>query len=108
MIGAYAIVYPWTFAIGIVIMIFIHEMGHVLAAKRKGIPVSAPAFIPFMGALITMKKQPLNAQTEAYLAFGGPLLGTVGALGALALGVILDSTAILSVAQVGFFLNLIN
>lgn len=108
MIGAYALIYPWSFAIGIVVMIFIHEMGHVLAAKRKGIPVSAPAFIPFLGALITMKKQPLNAQTEAYLAFGGPLLGTVGALGALALGVMLDSPAILSVAQVGFFLNLIN
>jgi len=83
-------------------------MGHVLAAKRKGIPVSAPAFIPFLGALITMKKQPLNAQDEAYLAFGGPLLGTIGALGALGLGVMLESPALLSVAQVGFFLNLIN
>ncbi|RXT13521.1 site-2 protease family protein [Ammoniphilus sp. CFH 90114] len=108
MIGAYAVIYPWSFAIGIVVMIFIHEMGHILAAKRKGIPVSAPAFIPFVGALITMKKQPVDAQTEAYLAFGGPVIGTLGALAALGLGVALDSPALLSVAQVGFFLNLIN
>ncbi len=108
MIGAYAVIYPWTFALGIVVMIFIHEMGHVLAAKRKGIPVTAPAFIPFVGALITLKKQPVDAETEAYLAFGGPLVGTLGALGALALGTMLDSPAIISVAQVGFFLNLIN
>ncbi|MEW9671005.1 site-2 protease family protein [Ammoniphilus sp. 3BR4] len=108
MVGAYAIIYPWSFAIGIVVMIFIHEMGHVLAAKKKGIPVTAPAFIPFLGALITLKKQPVDAQTEAYLAFGGPLIGTIGALGALGLGMALDSPALLSVAQVGFFLNLIN
>ncbi|RKD27036.1 hypothetical protein BEP19_00220 [Ammoniphilus oxalaticus] len=108
MVWAYAIFYPWFFAIGVVVMIFIHEMGHVLAAKRKGIPVSAPAFIPFVGALITMRKQPLNAEEEAYLAFGGPLIGTVGALGAYGLGVALQSPALLSVAQIGFFLNLIN
>ncbi len=108
MIGAYAFIYPWSFAIGIVVMIFIHEMGHVLAAKRKGIPVSAPAFIPFLGALITLKKQPMDAATEAYLAFGGPLIGTVGAMGALALGAGLESPVLLSIAQVGFFLNLIN
>jgi Zn-dependent protease len=108
MIGAYALIYPWSFAIGIVVMIFIHELGHVWAAKRKGIPVSAPAFIPFLGALITMKKQPQDAATEAYLAFGGPIIGTIGALAALALGTSLESPALLSIAQVGFFLNLIN
>jgi len=108
MVGAYALIYPWSFAIGVVVMIFIHEMGHVIAAKRKGIPVSAPAFIPFLGALITMKKQPVDAATEAYLAFGGPLIGTLGALAAFFLGVGLESPVLLSIAQIGFFLNLIN
>lgn len=79
-IGTYAIIYPWGFAVGFVLLLFVHELGHVLAAKRKGLPVSAPLFIPFLGALITMKRQPLDAQTEAYVAMGGPLLGTVGAM----------------------------
>ncbi|HJV46476.1 MAG TPA: site-2 protease family protein [Bacillota bacterium] len=108
MIGAYALIYPWTFAVGVAIMIFIHEMGHVIAAKRKGIPVSAPAFIPFMGALITLKKQPVDAATEAYLAFGGPFIGSLGALVTFFLAYFFNSPALLSIAQVGFFLNLIN
>src|SRR5699024_5328644 len=99
MMGTYAMFYPWSFAIGVVVMIFIHEMGHIAAAKRRGLPVSAPAFIPFVGALITMKKQPLNAEQEAYLAFGGPLIGTVGALAAFGLGVGLQSPVLLSIAQ---------
>lgn len=108
MMGAYALIYPWSFSIGVVIMIFIHEMGHIWAAKRKGFPVSAPAFIPFLGALITLKKQPSEAGTEAYIAMGGPLLGTVGALAALGLAVATGYEVLFVIAQVGLFLNLLN
>ncbi|WP_231633293.1 site-2 protease family protein [Numidum massiliense] len=108
MIGAYATFAPWTMAIGIAVMIFIHEMGHVLAARRLNIPVSAPTFIPFLGALISMKKQPQNARGEAYLAMGGPLLGTVGALVCYGLAEVTGYTPLYGVALIGFFLNLIN
>jgi Zn-dependent protease len=107
-IGAYALVAPWSFAIGLVLMLFIHEMGHVWAAKRKGLPVTAPVFIPFLGALITMKKNPLDAVTEAYIAFGGPLVGTAGALVAFLIGVEFNSGVLISISYIGFFLNLIN
>lgn len=107
-VGAYAILYPWQFALGLVIMIFIHEMGHVMAAKRKGLPVSAPSFIPFLGALITMKKQPSDAVTEAYVAFGGPLIGTLGALACYGLAVWTHQEILYIIAGVGFFLNLFN
>jgi Zn-dependent protease len=107
-IGAYTLIYPWTFALGLVIMLFIHEMGHVLAAKRKHLPVSTPAFIPFLGALITMKKQPKDAETEAYVALGGPLLGTFGAVAALLLGMMTGYPVLYAIAMVGFSLNLIN
>lgn len=95
-------------AIGLVIMLFIHEMGHVFAAKQKKLPVSLPVFIPFLGALITMKKHPRDAVTEAYIAFGGPLLGSIGALAALLIGVWLDQMLLVAIAYIGFFLNLIN
>jgi Zn-dependent protease len=107
-VGAYMLIYPWTFALGLVMMLFIHEMGHVWAAKRKNLPVSVPAFIPFLGALITMKKQPKDAETEAYVALGGPLLGTLGAVVALLLGMVTGYSALYAIAMVGFFLNLIN
>jgi Zn-dependent protease len=107
-IWAYAYIAPLPFAIGIVLMILIHELGHVVAAKMKGLPVSAPVFIPFLGALITMKKNPTDAATEAFIGIGGPILGTVGATAAFALGVYANSPVIVSVAYAAFYLNLIN
>jgi Zn-dependent protease len=107
-VGAYALIFPWTTAIGLVIMIFIHEMGHVLAARRKGLDVSAPAFIPFVGALITLKKQPRDAVTEAYIAYAGPLIGTLGAVACYALAVVTDYPALYPIAAIGFLINLFN
>ena len=98
----------WGVGLGIVAMLFIHELGHVLAAKRKGLPVSMPVFIPFLGALITLKKNPRDAVTEAYVAIGGPILGTLGALVAYLLGIAWESPMLLVIAYFGFFVNLIN
>jgi Zn-dependent protease len=79
-----------------------------LQRRSKGLPVSAPVFIPFLGALITMKKNPTDAATEAFIGIGGPVLGTLGGVAALGLGVYLDSAVIVSVAYAAFYLNLIN
>lgn len=98
----------WMVGIGFVAMLFVHEMGHVLAAKQKGLPVSAPLFIPFVGALIAMKQSPRDAATEAYVAIGGPVVGTLGALLTLLAGLVLSSTPLVLVAYMGFFVNLIN
>lgn len=107
-IGAYAMIYPWGFAVGFVLLLLVHELGHVIAAKRIGLPVSAPLFIPFVGALIAMKKQPLDAKTEAYVAFGGPILGTIGAVAVFGAAYYMDSPLLYSLAYIGFLLNLIN
>lgn len=107
-IGTYAMMFPFSFAIGLVVMLFIHEMGHLIAAKRKGLPVSAPLFIPFVGALVAMKRHPQDAVTEAYIGYGGPLLGTIGATGAFILSMMVDYPVLYTIAYIGFFLNLIN
>ena len=107
-IWAYALIYPWSFAVGFVLLLLVHELGHVIAAKQKGLPVSAPLFIPFLGALIAMKRRPLDAKTEAYIAFGGPLLGTIGAVAVFGAAYYMDSSLLYSLAYIGFFLNLIN
>lgn len=107
-IWTYTLIAPFQVAFGLVMMIFIHEMGHVLAAKQKGLPASAPAFIPFVGALIMLKKQPQDAATEAFVAIGGPLLGTMGALGCWMLGFWTGEAYYYVIAYIGFFLNLFN
>jgi Zn-dependent protease len=98
----------WWFGIGLVFLLFVHEMGHVLEAKRQGLPVSAPLFIPFLGALITLKQMPHNAWNEAKLAIAGPIVGSVGAAVIWIAGEATDSNHLKALAFLGFFLNLFN
>jgi Zn-dependent protease len=98
----------WWFGIGLVVLLFVHEMGHVVEARRQGLPVSVPVFIPFMGALITMKQMPHNAWREARLAIAGPLLGSAGALLLYILALVYDSQQLKALAFLGFLINLFN
>ena len=98
----------WWFGVGLIVLLFVHEMGHVLEAKRQGLPVSAPLFIPFLGALITLKQMPHNAWNEAKLAIAGPIVGSLGAAAIWIAGVAYDSNHLKALAFLGFFLNLFN
>lgn len=98
----------WWFGIGLIGLLFVHEMGHVLEARRQGLPVSVPVFIPFMGALITMKRMPKDAWREARLAIGGPLLGSAAALALYVVALAYDSQHLKALAFLGFLLNLFN
>ena len=107
-IGAYALLWGWQFAVGFVLLLLVHELGHVAEAKRQGLPVSAPMFIPFLGALITLKELPDNAWAEAKVAIAGPIVGGLGAAAVWGLGEYLDSDLLIALAFTGFFLNLFN
>ena len=107
-IWAYAIYWGWKFAVGFVLLIFVHECGHMLAAKKVGLKVSAPAFIPFMGALITLKEAPRNAWIEAQVGIGGPMLGAFASAVCVGIYFLTDNPLFLALAYTGFFLNLFN
>jgi Zn-dependent protease len=107
-IGVYALAFGWKYAVGFVALIFIHEMGHYIAARQRGLAVGAPTFIPFVGAWIEMKEMPHDAETEAYVGLGGPLLGTIGALACYALARNQESDLLLALAYSGFMINLFN
>lgn len=107
-IGAYALLFPWQFAVGFVVLIFIHEMGHAVVLKRYGVQATAPIFIPFLGALIGMKQLPKNAVMEAWVGLGGPIIGSLGALAALGIYAATDNTLFLALAYIGVLLNLFN
>jgi Zn-dependent protease len=107
-IGAYALAWGWMFAVGFVLLIFVHECGHLLVARFFGLKVGAPVFIPFMGALIALKDAPKDAWMEAWVGIGGPLLGTVGAVVCEVIFVFTGYPLFHALAFTGFFLNLFN
>jgi Zn-dependent protease len=107
-IGAYALLFPVWFAVGIVVLIWVHEMGHVLQLKREGIEASAPMFIPFLGAFVAMKQMPKDALVEARVGLAGPVLGTLGGLATLGLYAVTENPVFLGLAYFNFIINLIN
>jgi len=104
----YALSLGWQFAVGFVLLILVHECGHLLAAKRIGLKVGAPVFIPFMGAFIALKEAPRNAWIEAQVGIGGPLLGTLGAAVCDGVYLVTGNPLFRVLAYTGFFLNLFN
>jgi Zn-dependent protease len=107
-IAAYALAFGWPFAIGFVLLIFVHEMGHVIQLRREGVEASAPVFIPFLGAVIAAKSLGEDATAEARVGLAGPILGTAGTLIPLAVWLATGSDLWRALAYVGFFINLIN
>jgi Zn-dependent protease len=107
-IAVYAAMFGWWYAVGFIALLLVHEMGHYLAARRRGLEVGLPTFIPFVGAWIQLKDLPHDAETEAYVGIAGPLMGTVGALACFYLARSSGSTLLLALAYAGFFLNLFN
>lgn len=104
----YSWVFGWPYAVGFVLLIFVHEMGHFIAARQRGLEVGAPTFIPFVGAWIALKDLPHSVETEAYVGFAGPLAGSAAALLCYWLGRHTDSNLLFALAYSGFMINLFN
>ncbi len=107
-LGVYALALGPLTAIGLVTMLFIHEMGHVLEIRRQGMQASAPVFIPFMGAAIFQRQHPTDALKQAEIGIAGPIAGTIGATAAFVLYGATHDPVFLVTALIGFYLNLIN
>jgi len=106
--GGYALFYgPW-FAVALLTMIFVHEMGHVVEIRRQGMQASAPIFIPFLGAAIFQRSHPTDALKQAQIGIAGPIAGTIGATVAFALYGTTHNPVLLLAALIGFYLNLFN
>ncbi len=107
-IAAYTSIWGLPFALGFVALLFVHEMGHVLAIKAEGGKASLPFFIPFMGAMIAARSFGANAAAEARVGLAGPVLGTIGAAVCFAIWKQTGHEIWQNLAYVGFLLNLIN
>jgi Zn-dependent protease len=107
-IAAYSLIWGWKFAVGFVILLFVHEMGHVIQLRREGVEASAPVFIPFLGAVVWAKQLGGNALAEARVGLAGPVLGSIGAAACLPLAALTGNDLYTALAFTGFFLNLFN
>ncbi len=107
-IAAYSLFFGWSFAVGIVLLILVHEMGHVIELRRQGVPASAPLFIPFLGAFVNMKGTPRSAYQEALSGLAGPIVGTSASIVVAFWANATGSSFLMALAFFGFFVNLFN
>ncbi len=107
-IAAYSLIWGWAFAAGFVVLLLVHEMGHVIQLRREGIEASAPMFIPFMGAFVAAKSIGDDAGAEARVGLAGPVLGSLACLVPVAIWQATGNEFWQALAFVGFFLNLFN
>lgn len=107
-VAAYSLIWGWKFAIGFVLLILVHELGHFFEAKRQGLDANLPMFIPFVGAFVLIKNAPLNPWRNALVALAGPFVGGLGAAACWGIGESIDSDLFRALAYAGFLINLIN
>jgi Zn-dependent protease len=105
-VAAYALIWGWKFAVGVVVLIFLHELGHYLEAKREGLNPKLPIFLPFVGAYVRYTRG--NPWQTARVAIAGPILGAAAAFVFYLVGQHQDSQLWEALAYFGFFLNLFN
>src|SRR5437660_3255535 len=108
-IAVYALIFGWQFAVGLVALLFIHEMGHAVVMKMKGIPIGGMIFIPLLGAAVFMRRMPKNAKDEAEVGIAGPIAGAIAASVCLFLALQSPVRSVWApLAYFGFFMNLFN
>ena len=107
-LGVYWTIWGWQFALGVVLSIYVHEMGHVAALRRFGIPASAPMFIPGFGAVVRMETYPQTAKEDARVGLAGPIYG-LGCAALVAAAYYATGYPLLAaIASVGAWINLFN
>lgn len=107
-VGGYALIWGWSFAVGFVLLILVHELGHYVEARRQGLRPSLPVFIPFLGAYVAIRDARIGPWPHALIAIAGPVAGGLGAAAVWAAGDITDSNLLRALAYTGFLLNLFN
>jgi Zn-dependent protease len=98
----------WQFGLGFVLLILVHELGHVAEARRQGLPVSLPTFIPFLGAYVTVQHGNLPPWRSALVSLAGPFVGGLATAGVWAVGEARNTTWLVVLANLGFLLNAFN
>lgn len=106
--AVYWSVFGWKFALGFVLCIYVHEMGHVMALRKYNIAASAPMFIPFVGAFVRMRQYPGNVGEDARVGLAGPIWGLGSAIVTWLAALITQQPIWFAIAHTAAWLNLFN
>jgi Zn-dependent protease len=98
----------WQFGLGFVLLILVHELGHFVEARRQGVPVTLPTFVPFLGAFVTTRQAGLAPWRSGLIALAGPFVGGLGAAAVWAVGSDRGTVWLVVLANIGFLLNAFN
>ena len=107
-LGVYWSLWGWKFALGIVLSIYVHEMGHVIALRRYGFKATSPMFIPGLGAFIRLQQRVDHPDEDAEIGLAGPMYGLGAAMVCAALYVATKQPIFAAIAGVGAWINLFN
>ena len=107
-VGGYALLWGWKFGVGVVVLIFVHELGHFVEARRRGFNAAWPVFIPFLGAYVAIRDARMNPWQSFWISFAGPLWGGAGSAVIWAVGEQQGSRLLQALGYAGFLLNLFN
>ena len=107
-VGGYTLLWGWRFAVGFVLLILVHELGHYVEARRQGFKPALPVFIPFLGAYVSFKDAQIGPWRHAMISIAGPVAGGLGAAAVWVAGDATDSNLLRALAYTGFLLNLFN
>jgi Zn-dependent protease len=106
--GVYWTAWGMWFALGLVLSVYIHEMGHVVALRGYGIPATAPMFVPGLGAFIRLRQTSLPPFQNARIGLAGPVWGLAAAVAAWAASKLGGGPMWSAIAHTGAWLNLFN
>jgi Zn-dependent protease len=107
-VGGYALIWGWRFAVGFVLLILVHELGHYVEARRRGFDTALPVFVPFLGAYVAIRNARMTPWQSAWVSLAGPIAGSLGAVATWAAADAYDSRLLYALAYTGFLLNLFN
>lgn len=104
----YALIWGWQFGLGVMVMLFVHEMGHYIVIRAKGMPAGLPTFIPLFGAFVTLRQMPKNVRDEAEIGIAGPIAGAFVGAAFLVIYAFTGLGVLIPLAYFSFWLNLLN
>jgi Zn-dependent protease len=107
-IGIYWAAWGMKFGIGFAVLILLHEMGHFIDIKRRGLPADMPVFLPGLGAYVRWQAMGVPLETRAAISLAGPLAGFLTAVACAALWWQTGNPLWAGLARAGAVLNLLN
>ena len=107
-LGVYWAAWGWRFALGVILTMYVHEMGHVASLRRYGIAATAPMFVPGLGAFVRLKQTLQSPREDARVGLAGPIWGLGATLATYALYVALGWPVLAAIAKFSAWLNLFN